>query len=88
MPVAYTEIRHGNDDGTIVTINEGDEVKGLPKEVVEQLKEDGIVGDAPSQEKTDDLNEEVEQLSEENDDLKAQVAELKKQLAAAKTPSK
>ena len=35
--VAYTKIEHGKDDGTLVVIEEGDEVKGLPAEVAKQL---------------------------------------------------
>lgn len=77
--IAFTEIRHGKDDGSVVVINEGDEVKGLPKDVVEDLKAQGIIGEQTSA-------AEVEDLNEENEELRAEVAELKKKLAEATKP--
>lgn len=77
--IAFTEIRHGKDDGSVVVINEGDEVKGLPKDVVEGLKAQGIIGEQTSA-------AEVEDLNEENEELRAEVAELKKKLAEATKP--
>lgn len=81
--IAFTEIRHGLKDGKVLVIKEGDEVKGLPADVVNQLKEQGIIGDAATTEVVVD-----EELQKENEDLKAQVEALKKELAdASKTPS-
>lgn len=79
--IAYTEIRHGKDDGSVVVIKEGDTVKGLPKDVVDQLADQGIIGDEPTREEVVDLNE-------ENADLRAQVEALQKQLAEASNPTK
>ena len=80
--IAFTEIRHGLKDGKVLVIQEGSEVKGLPADVVDQLKEQGIIGDAATTEVVVD-----EELQKENEDLKAQVEALKKELAdASKTP--
>lgn len=57
MAVAFTTIRHGKDDGSVVEVKENDTVKGLPEDVVKSLKEQGLVGDPPKTqaEKDDDL---------------------------------
>lgn len=73
--IAFTTILHGNEDGSVVTINEGEAVKGLPKEVVDDLKAQGLVGDAP-------VASEVQEA--EADALRARVVELEAELEAAK----
>lgn len=85
--VALTEIRHGKEDGEVVVVKEGDEVKGLPKDVVENLKEQGLIGAPPVS--TVEQNEKVEELEQENEDLQKQVEKLQAELAEAKkTPAK
>lgn len=72
--IALTTIRHGNEDGTVLEILEGEVVKGLPEDVVDSLAEQGLVGEAPKA---------VEEALSENEELKARVAELAAQLEAA-----
>jgi hypothetical protein len=81
--VALTAIKHGDDDGKETWIDEGDEVKGLPKDVVTQLKEDGILVEASTlpdkaSEENEDLSEENEGLKTENENLRQRLAELQK----------
>jgi hypothetical protein len=81
--VAYTTIRHGLDDGKVLVVNEGDPVPSdLPKEVVQSLQDQGLVGEPPSTPQQQD--EEKAQLQAQNEDLEKQVNDLKRQLAAAK----
>jgi protein-L-isoaspartate O-methyltransferase len=82
--VAFTRIEHGDKDGKLIVVEEGAEVKGLPKELVDQLAEQGIIGEPAKTES--DRDEDIAELEDENDALKAQVAELKKQLAEKSTP--
>ena len=85
--VALTTIRHGKDDGSVVVVKEGDEVKGLPKDVVEDLKSQGLIGEPAVS--TVEQDEQVEKLEAENEDLQKQVEELQAKLAEAeegKTP--
>lgn len=72
--VALTTIQHGTDDGDVVVIREGDEVKGLPKEVVADLKEQGLIGEPAAT---------PAQSDDEKKALKARIAELEGQLADA-----
>jgi pheromone shutdown protein TraB len=74
MPVALTQIRHGNEDGTLTVVEQYQDVKGLPKDVVEGLKAQGLVGDLP---------EAPQALVEERDLLAQRVAELEQQLKDA-----
>ncbi len=83
--VAYTRIEHGTDDGDLVVVEEGDEVKDLPADVVKELKEQGLVGEPPKTKAERD--EDLESLEAENDELQARVQELEAQLAAAKKPA-
>lgn len=82
--VAYTRIEHGKDDGSVVVVEEGDEVKGLPSDVVKDLKEQGLVG-APLTSSAE-ASEEVEELEEQNAELQARVRELEQALQEAKGP--
>lgn len=86
--VAYTTIRHGKDDGTVVVVNEGDEVKGLPSEVVKDLKEQKLIG--PKTVSSDEVDAEKAEMQAKIDELEAKLAES--QAAATKstpaTPSK
>ena len=86
MTVAFTDIRHGQDDGNVVEIKAGDDVKGLPEDVVDQLKGQGLIGDPPrTRDEKDSAND---ALAEENERLEEQVAELKAKLAAAEQEGK
>ena len=76
--VAYTKISHGQKDGTVVTIDEGAEVKNLPTDVVKELKELGVVGPPLDAQAAAKVNEE---LQTENDELRAQLEALQAQLA-------
>lgn len=83
MAIAFTEIRHGNDDGSIIVIKEGETVKGLPADVVKDLTEQGLIGNKAEVEIVQDP-----EVVKENEALKAQVEALQKELAAAKqTPT-
>lgn len=82
--VAKTHIVHGKDDGSTVEIAQGDEPKGLPKDVVDELKKAGLVGE---EEPTASQAVETEDLREENEELAAQVEDLKRQLAEAQKPA-
>jgi hypothetical protein len=81
--VAFTTIRHGKDDGEVVVVNEGEEVKGLPADVVKDLKEQGLVGEPPKTQEEKD--EDKEALQARVDELEAQLAEFEK---TNKTPGK
>ena len=72
--IAFTTIRHGNPDGSVTEILEGGEVKDLPKAVLDDLRAQGLVGDAPVAS--------AEQEAE-NETLRAKVAELEALLAKA-----
>lgn len=78
--IAFTKIRHGKPDGTVVVIEEGETVKGLPEDVVAQLKEQGIIGDKPEVQSAEN-----DELAKENADLRKQLEELQAQLKE-KTP--
>jgi hypothetical protein len=82
--VALTNIKHGNDDGTFVEFDEGDDVKAsdFPKGVFDELKEAGAIGTPPVPREGDAA---ASELVEENDDLKKRVADLEKQLSEAKS---
>jgi len=87
MPtVALTNIKHGNEDGSVTWIDEGDEVKksDLPDGVFDELKDAGVIGAPPAPTEAD------ASLQEENDALQKKVADLEAQLAEAKkaTPAK
>jgi hypothetical protein len=91
--IAATEIRHGKDDGSTLTIAEGSEVKGLPPDVMRQLAE---VGSIREEVKTPERREAPGEPSDMEKELREQLAKaqediatLKAQLSAAKTaPSK
>jgi len=82
--VAYTKIEHGKDDGTLVVIEEGDEVKGLPAEVTKQLAEQGLIGEPLTSGTEKDQT--IDELEAENEDLKSQLEKVRAELVAAKTP--
>jgi len=73
--VALTRIVYGKDDGERVVIEEGETVKGLPKETLDELREAGAIGSPP---------EAASGLVDERDALQARVEELEAQLEAAK----
>jgi hypothetical protein len=79
--VAFSEIRHGKDDGDVVVIPEGEPVKGLPKEVVEELKAVGAVGEEPKA--SSETQEELAEVTSERDRLADEVEQLRQQLAEA-----
>jgi len=76
--VALTRIQHGNEDGSVTVVEENEPVKGLPADVVKDLKAQGLIGSPPAS------PQEQDDLQEENDELRAQVEELKAKLAEAK----
>jgi hypothetical protein len=71
--VALTTIRHGKEDGTVVVIEEGEKVTGLPSDVVKDLKEQGLVG-SPAMTPSE-VDEEKAELQAKIDELNAQLAE-------------
>lgn len=75
MAVALTTIRHGDDKGNVTVINEGDEVKGLPSDVVKALKKQKLIGDAPQANSA---------VVDERDALQQRVAELEAALEEAR----
>ena len=79
--IAIAQLLYQKDDkdpDSVVTIEPGEEVKGVPKEVVDVWKANGTVGDPPPV---------LASIVEEKDALKDRVAELEQQLADAKKPS-
>lgn len=86
MAVALTTIRHGGTDGKVTVIKEGDEVEGLPSDVVKALKKQKLIGEPVSN----------AAVVDERDELQKRVAELEAQLEEArksdqsqtKTPTK
>ena len=74
--IAKSNIRHIDDEGKVTEIAAGGSVAGLPKEVVSDLKDQGIVGPADSAVEAD--------TSDEVEDLKAQVEALKKEVEQAR----
>jgi hypothetical protein len=81
---ALTTLTHGKEDGTRVVVPEGEKVpQGLfTKEQLEELKENGAIGEPPPS------PSEVAASDEENANLKEQVAKLQEELAAARAPKK
>ena len=80
--VAYTQIQYGAENGDVVVIEEGDEVKGLPAGVVKDLKELGVVGEPLKSQSEKDAD--IDELEAENEELQKQVEALQKQLAVFK----
>jgi hypothetical protein len=70
MPTAVTDIQHGNEDGSITYIEAGEEVSGLPEEVMDDLRASGSITDEPS---SDDVAR-LQQLEAEVEALRSQVA--------------
>jgi hypothetical protein len=58
--IAVTDINHGNPDGSVTYINAGDEVEGLPEEVVDELLASGAISDQPSPAAATDRIKELE----------------------------
>jgi hypothetical protein len=77
--VALTNIKHGKDDGTLVEFAAGDEVKGLDKETLGNLKELGVVGEPTVTQS---------QKDEEKEALEARVAQLEAELEAERKDHK
>jgi hypothetical protein len=73
--VALTTIHYGTDEGEVLVFEPGDSVSEIPTDVLENLKEQGAVGEPPVTKA---------QADSEKDELKAQVADLKAQLAEAR----
>jgi len=74
---AQTEIRFGQDDGSVKVIAEGEKVSGLPDEVLEQMKESGSVAETKP-------FYGAEQLEREHAETLDRVAELEAALAEAR----
>ncbi len=64
---------------SVVWFEAGEEIKDAPKEVVEQWKANGSVGDPPAS---------LPSVVAEKEQLEARVAELERQLEEAKNPPK
>jgi FtsZ-binding cell division protein ZapB len=86
--IALTDVRYRDpkspEDETYIA--KGEEVKGLPKDVMEQLKEAGSMEkqeNLPTQKSDESLARENEGLRNENNDLKDRISELEGQLAEA-----
>lgn len=77
---ALTGIAYGKPDGERVFVAEGERVPSgvFPKEVLQDLKDQGAVGEPPV------AAAEVDAVEAENASLKEQVAALEEELAAAK----
>jgi hypothetical protein len=73
MAVALTDIKYGDPDGSVVFINAGDEVADIPDDVVDNLREQGAIGDSFSE--NDSLR--IQQLQAELEDLRRKIAETK-----------
>jgi hypothetical protein len=71
--VALTNISHGEEDGSVTEVAYGESVKDLPKDVVKDLTDQGLVGELPGPVVDDG----------EKAALEARVAELEAALAAA-----
>lgn len=78
MAIAYTTILHGMPNGDVVRVEEGEDVKALPKKVIDELTELGVIG--PDLSRTDP----DEDIVAENEELKAQIEALQKEVEAAK----
>lgn len=76
--IATTTIQHGMPDGERIVIPEGEPVKGLPKDVVKELREQGYIADSAL------TAEESDQVLEEKKALEDRVKELEQQLKDAK----
>jgi hypothetical protein len=70
--VAVTDINHGNGEDGVVTISAGEEVKDLPEEVVDRLKEIGSVTEEVLPEGAQDR---IQELESEVAALRAQLGE-------------
>jgi len=65
MATAVTNIQHGNEDGTVIFIEAGEDVSGLDQEVMDSLVAAGAVTDedtSADQQRLADLEVEVEEL--------------------------
>lgn len=76
--IATTTIQYGAPDGERIVIPEGEPVKGLPKDVVKELREQGHIGDSAL------TPEESDQIVAEKEALQARVRELEQELKDAK----
>lgn len=79
--VAIAKVGYEKDEGdvnSIVWFEPGEEVKGAPKEVVQQWRDNGSVGDPP---------EVLPSVVQEKEVLEARVAELERLLEEAKKPA-
>jgi hypothetical protein len=72
--IALTRIRHGNEDGTIVDIPEGEKIEGLDEETVKALREQGAIGSPPTDHPV---------YAEERQDLLDQIRKLQDDLTKA-----
>lgn len=76
--VAFTTIRHGEEDGSVTIVEQGHPVTGiLPVDVVDELRNQGLVGVAQL------TPEQAQEDAAERAALQTRVAELEAQLAAA-----
>lgn len=80
--VAFSEIRHGKDDGEVLVIKEGEPVKGLSKEVMLELEAAGAIGEEPMA--SSEVQADLAAVESERDDLQDQVQKLQQELAQAK----
>jgi hypothetical protein len=77
MAVALSNIRYGNEDGSVTEIAFGESVKELPKDVIKDLTDQGLIGDIVGPVVDDG----------EKAALAARVAELEAALAEAQAPA-
>jgi hypothetical protein len=75
MPIAVTDIKYSDpnvENAEVVYIEAGEEVKGLPSNVMDDLRESGSIADSMTQDDAERLRE-----------LEAEVEALRSQLASA-----
>lgn len=83
--VALTKIRHGNEDGSVIEIEEGGKVDKLPSDVKDTLRELGSIGEPALTQA--DKDEEKEELLDRIAELQKQLAEANARREAQATPS-
>ena len=76
--VAITEIRHGEEDGSLTVYKPGESVADADQELLDQWYASGSIGPGV---------ENVDAVQDENERLKLLVADLTAQLEAAKAPA-
>jgi hypothetical protein len=73
---ARSTIRYGTEDGSVVTIEHGEVIKGLPDEVVDELIEAGAVATTPKV-TTSSAPEEIAKRDDRIAELEAALAEAR-----------